>query len=758
MAQSFEITDFSGGVTDYHLNAPQNKMRTCDNLLLIPYQGQAKPFTRPGSDLLDIDYPQLPSGEQRGSMSFHVGSTLFVGSANKLYRDSGSGWVEVVGPTSNPAFHNATTSSVFTYSVYNNQVFFAHSGQWYPQKLIRLSGGSWQIQEVGLPQIDMSAVTKTPTTGGGNAWVYKLVHELTWTDSDGVIYKEYSETSDIYENTNLTSVSFTTLPVLANSTNRNFDTTNVKKVLYRTTNGGDVFYKVAEIANATTSYNDNSTSDAALVLNETLYTTGGVVEFAQPPKCKIVHIANGKAYYAGILDGTEDLKNLLYQSIPNAFYALNPDFYTEVDSEIIAVSSTKSNPVLSTDKAAYRVDGEIDELGRGNMTTEIISDSASAINAQCMVQTLDGVFWTGVTHCYFSDGYRVIPLNGDYDITYAEFVSSTDSATQLAKRRRVQGKYDRRKKRVYWTIQHESQTDCDKLYVLDLNYGIRENASFTTWSGASFSPTAIEFDPNGDLIRCDRRGYILKHAPSTRSDIEIDTAVAEEDWIRETIIYTLETVAYNFGTTNVRKFVPRISVIAEDSTNLSLQMVSINDDGRKEGDLKPIRYRGSLVWQDDDLIWGDPGLVWNKRGLIDEMRRFPKQSLRCNYKAIRFTNAFVVIVSSDLLGTASINATAKTATLTDAATKNWPVSSQSYYIAFEADGYVQEFLITNRTDDVLTYSDALNVTSTAAGQKWVIRGLPKNEVLNLLAFSINYETYGQTQNQYQASSSGEVSS
>lgn len=730
-------------------------MRTCDNLLLIPYQGQAKPFTRPGSDLLDATYPQLPS-EQRFSMCFYVGTTLFVGSADKLYRyASGSGWVEVTGPTSNPAFNSATTSSVFTYSVYNNQVYFAHSGQWYPQKLIRLSGGSWQVQEVGLPQIDMSAVTKTPTTGGGNAWVYKLVHELTWTDSDGVIFKEYSETSSIYENTNLTSVNFTTLPVLANSTTRNFDTTNVKKVLYRTTNAGDVFYKVAEIANATTSYND-TTADADLALNETLYTTGGVVEFAQPPKCKIVHIANGKAYYAGVLDGTEDLKNFLFQSIPNAFYAVNADFYTEVDSEIVAVSSTKSNPVVSTDRAAYRVDGEIDELGRGNMLTEIISDSASAINAQCMVQTLDGVFWAGITHVYFTDGYRVIPLNEDYDQTYAEFVSSTDSATQLAKRRRIQGKYDRRKRRVYWTIQHESQTDCDKVYVLDLNYGIKPNATFTTWSGTSFAPSAIEFDPNGDLIRCDRRGYILKHSANTRSDIEIDTAVSEDEWIRETIIYTLETVAYNFGTAGTRKFCPKISVLAEDSTNLSLQIRSINDDGRKEGELQPIRYRGSLVWGDDEIFWGDSDLIWNKRGLIDEMRRIPKGNLRFNYKALHFTNAYVAIVSSDLLGTASIDATAKTVTLTQAATKNWPVNSEAYYIAFEEDLYVEEYLVTDRTDDVLTYADALNQSATASGQQWVLRGYPKNEILNLISFNIEYDVYGQTMDQYQASSSGEV--
>ena len=46
-----ELEDFSGGITDYYLNAPQNKLKTCDNLLLDFYPTMGKPSTRPGSKL-----------------------------------------------------------------------------------------------------------------------------------------------------------------------------------------------------------------------------------------------------------------------------------------------------------------------------------------------------------------------------------------------------------------------------------------------------------------------------------------------------------------------------------------------------------------------------------------------------------------------------------------------------------------------------------------------------------------------------------
>jgi hypothetical protein len=131
-------------------------------------------------------------------------------------------------------------------------------------------------------------------------------------------------------------------------------------------------------------------------------------------------------------------------------------------------------------------------------------------------------------------------------------------------------------------------------------------------------------------------------------------------------------------------------------------------------------------------------------------------SLRCNYKAIQLSNALVAIVNSDLLGTININSVAKTATLVGSGTYDWPGNSVDYYLAFQVDNYVREYLVTSRTDDVLTYADGGGFSATATNQTWVLRGYPKGDVLNLLNYSINYEISGPTLGVYNNADSGEV--
>jgi hypothetical protein len=173
--------------------------------------------------------------------------------------------------------------------------------------------------------------------------------------------------------------------------------------------------------------------------------------------------------------------------------------------------------------------------------------------------------------------------------------------------------------------------------------------------------------------------------------------------------------------------------------------------------MKPIRYRGNITWGEEDIYWGDTVLEWNKQGLIHEKRRMPAKSIRCNYKRIKLSNAKVAILNSDQIGNVNVNASAKTATLVNSGTFDWPSNAVDYYLAFEADNYVTEYLVTARTNDVLTYEDSLNASTTATGQKWVLRGYQKGEVLNLLNYSLIYELSGPTLGVYNNTDSGEVS-
>ncbi len=138
--------------------------------------------------------------------------------------------------------------------------------------------------------------------------------------------------------------------------------------------------------------------------------------------------------------------------------------------------------------------------------------------------------------------------------------------------------------------------------------------------------------------------------------------------------------------------------------------------------------------------------------MLTANRRFPARGLRCSYKQIQFTNAYTIITSSDKEGTADVDAVAKTVTING--TNVWPTDAVDYYISFEVDDYAQEFLIDTRSSTVLTYIDNPNFSSTATGSKWLIKGYRKNDILNLLNYTIFYGMISDTQKSYHKSDSG----
>lgn len=770
MTERVEIDDFSGGVTDYYLYAPPNKMKTCDNLLINQYPGIGKPFTRPGSDLFDVSYAQIPAGAQRISTAFNYKDILHIQSSDILYYYSatpvsGEKWVEVKGPlpTQNKAFIGASTGSFFTYDHWNYHTIVAHSGYQYPKKIIVNTLNKPEVFEAGLPKINASGIVFSPIVGA-NTWLYKFVYKQEYTVSGDVVFQDQGPTSITRSITSSLPVTITSIPVLSNGATSNFRTNDIKIEIYRTQSLQQAFYKVGEISNGTTTFTDN-VADLTLINNLPLYTTGGVVENDRPPRCKVVHIMNDIAYYANVKDETDQQLNFrIFHSIPGDIDSVPATFFADVDDEIIAVSSTKNNAVVLCRNSIYRIDGLYDEFGLGGMILERISDTAGCVSPQGAVQALDGVFWLGQDGAYFTDGFKVQKLNADYDKTYKSFLTNTEEKIVDEKTFKIQGKYDKKKNRIWWTIQRGEafENEVNACYVLDLNWGLRDNATFTTISGESLHPTAIEFI-EGEMIRCHKSGYIFKHQDTLSSDPLVDLFISPSLWSREAIIYELESTAFNFGTSATRKYVTQINVTCESTTNLSLLIVSNNDDNRRVADLLPIRYRGNIIWGDPDVYWGDPQLEWNRQGLISEKRRMPARSLRCNFKSIKMTNAKVAIVNSDLLGRASVNSFLKKVTLTENITYEWPTNSIGYFISFETDGYTREYLVTAKSQssaleyDELTYSDPDGTLLDATNVKWVLRGYPKDEVLNLLNFSLVYDVSGPTLNTFKAADSGEVS-
>ena len=149
-------------------------------------------------------------------------------------------------------------------------------------------------------------------------------------------------------------------------------------------------------------------------------------------------------------------------------------------------------------------------------------------------------------------------------------------------------------------------------------------------------------------------------------------------------------------------------------------------------------------------------MIWNYQGIIDEQRRFPAQCLRCQYKQLQLTNAKVAILNSELIGTCTVDGTANTATLDNTTDYDWPTHSVDYVISFETDGYVKEYTVTARTDNVLTFDDTDGSAPTASGVEWVLRGKPKGEVMHLLSYLYHYAIMGKTSVQFRKSGTGEV--
>jgi hypothetical protein len=387
------------------------------------------------------------------------------------------------------------------------------------------------------------------------------------------------------------------------------------------------------------------------------------------------------------------------------------------------------------------------------MTAVKISDTTSCISSNSIVQTLDGIFWCGRDGIYYCDGYNVSRINEEWSSeTYAGLVATSGQQSF------IEGAYDKVNKRIWWTFQEDTGSpDADVCFILDLNWGISEDMPFTSASGGTyFAPSAITFDTLGNMIRGDRRGYVLQHSLGLGTDPKIDTAAAVADWITVPIIYDFKSAAFDLGSMSARKYVTKIILTCKNKTNLSTQIISNNDDNRRIADLSPIRFRGNLIWDDPLPEWGDPDLIWNFDGIIEQQRKFPSGSLRCSYKQIQITNANVIIYNSDALGTVTTTALTKTVTLDDAVLVDWPEDIVDYAIAFSNDGYTKEFPITARTANTLTYLDPFDYALNGVGQEWVIRGIPKDEVINILSFTLLYEVFGVTQQPFRTANTGAV--
>lgn len=533
------------------------------------------------------------------------------------------------------------------------------------------------------------------------------------------------------------AASLSSIYAYSNAANENWyhtDTTNFRKEIYRTKANGTRYYKCdidgtgGDITNATTTFSDYTT-DTYLVDELELYTNGGAPENNKPPLATNIHVFGNVMYYV--------LGNKVYQSIPNDLDSVPSDFFEEFEENIIAVSSTRSVAVAFGTNRVYRLIGGFDDLGRGSLTYERIFDRTGAISAPSVVKADNGIFFAGKDGFYFTDGYQCMRVT-DLEKTFRTY---TDTA---AKRNRIQGAYDNISKRVYWTVQTSAGSHPDKIWVLDLQFGIKPDATpiVTLSKTSGFNPTAIVFF-NGQLYYGDGDGYTYVQTRGRNIDLVKDTGTAATSWAAETVRWDYKSCNLSFGTEAVRKYATRIGVQFDmQSTNVSAQIVSDADKGRITNNLPVIRSRKLVDWEGDSngkLTWISSVYPAQAGNMVDEFRWLKGDgSLRANFRAIEIKTAYCVIVKSDDMGTitlANVSGNTWSATLTSlVATRKWPLYSVGYYLRINSVDYP----ITVRTSDSVVRFDATGLTTPTAGvpTSWEIWGYPKNERARLIGWNI----------------------
>lgn len=594
-------------------------------------------------------------------------------------------------------------------------------------------------------QVTAQRLPQLSGTAGTEDFIYRFVYYYQYYVSE-VLHEDFGPTTEVtLDNVTSGTKSVTNIPAIDNGTFRCYDTANIKVKIYRTINAGTNFFYVGEVTNGTTTFSD-TVSDATLVDNVALYTEGGVQENDTPPKAKYFVAVNDIGIYANLKIGTKEYPNSFISSKPGDIDSVPGENQDEVEFSITGCSSYQTYPILFGRNRIVRLEGIIDEQGRGAIAKKEVSRTKGTISNNSIVQIPEGLVFAGEDGFYFCDGFQPPQILSIHLIeSYKELVTSTTYE------KKIYGEYDSLENRVLWTCTSDtSASDNNTTFILDLNFGIKSDSVFVTDSGQGtcFRPTALAFY-NKEMVQADARGYIFKYDDDVATDPKVDTSVSASSWNTYAIIADYKSCSFNMGSDAFYKWVPLITASFKNEVNTTISIKSNNEDSGLFRTLKEIRARESITWGDPNIIWGDTSFdyLWNVAQVITAKRRFPAGQMRCLLKQIEITNADSIIYNSDTYGDVNIDSSLNTATLTGSL--SWPSDIVDYTISFETDAYVAEYTISTRDSDTqLTFSDPNGEVDTASSVSWVIRGYKKGELINIISYALRFAPIGQVHTTY----------
>jgi hypothetical protein len=584
--------------------------------------------------------------------------------------------------------------------------------------------------------------------GIGNSYLYALHFRYTYRTED----KTFVENSDVLyleaDNVGAPDAHNITITLPELTALEGYNVSDIRVGIFRTFDGGQTFFQVGDVPASQATFVDNR-SDTDIENGAPLYVEGGILPDEPAPKCKYSVIVNDIVVLGHIKDGVRELPNFVQISKQARPYSFPNTFRVEFENDVVGLGYINTYPIVFLQDKLYRLEVSLDSFGRGFTRRRLISDAIGAINHESIVNTKIGVFFAGADGFYFTDGFNAKRISTDINRT---FIGLRDKSE-------ITGCYDNLLNRVMWSVKRvvrEAINDFnDTIFVAHLDYPTpKDGFAFTFYNGGN-SPTnflvsGLDYDSFGDannLLRLDPRGYLLFHSDEFFDDVFVSTLKDPEDWDKETIIYRFDSMAYDFGEPRKRKWVPKLNINAQNQSTVSLLLESSNDNTGAYEPMVPVIDNSNIAWGDPTIPWGDPTALWNLLPIISHWRHFPatRQGIRCMYKQVRLTNAFVEIENSNDLGPVSINAVTGVVTLLSHPAKVWLDQAINYFIAFEHENYEFNYLITNISGADITINDSANTLTPSSSALWKIRGFKKGDILNLSNFALAYAPITMTQ-------------
>jgi len=631
---------------------------------------------------------------------------------------------------------------------------------------------------VGLPAPAIS-VTNVPAAGA-NTYLYVAHYERRYTTYTGEQYSDRGPTTQI-EVEDIDSIDLifgAVVEITADMTNiatssgsDNYYGVNVAYVeivlrVFRTLANGQDFREIygyaplstftfnaageAIVVDAASKKFRDVTSDTGVILGRPPpYTAGGELDSDQPDKdFRLMTLTDDNVAFYSKGD------NRVYHSKQSAPDAVPVLFFKEFDTNTVALGSIRNYAVAFERYRCSRLEGSVDDLGRGTVDKRTISDEVGCVGSDALVEVDTDIYFASHDGLYRTDGFRVQKISSHLNKRYYKLVQT------LSQERSIEARYDQIGRRVYFSFNNVVDPTSQLVrpaktttWVVDLNFPMEGDTSTITEYAYDDELTVDDRDTtgtnaddwgsypsanmfiDGEHFQFDTQGYISKYSP----DLATDT-LTRFPFATQAVVWAWQSAALSFGMEGLTKWVTKATIFCKKLTNtLTIQPSSINDDKQED----PRRMRPVLISETD---LGNPG------GLFEFKRWFPARTLRCNYKQLRLSNDTPVkfgesSTPTDIGQTTVASSTRKNIQRIVTGTPTaWPFTDLvGKYVFFEFNNYQEGYLITNHTNT----SDTIRVRDTEnqiplGDFLWEIRGQSIGDIFKLEAVNIDYTMLGET--------------